>query len=165
MPLGNMAEHHPYILIQEQKLTSRRVLNCSIKSTPVSQITNGLVVELIRFSKVKRLQLKTVFSWLRKLYGKNWPKAPPADLTIITTLTVLFQKHHRLTVQHKKDEQTVFMNAQYVLPVSQAAVVRDGRVMKPGTRVLKRPKRRSLFLCFRCEVATKGLREWAECST
>ena len=140
MPLGDMAEHYPYILIQEQKLTSRRVLNCSIKSIPVSQIINGLVVELIRFSKVKRLQLKTVLSWLRKLYGKNWPKVPPADLTIITTLTVLFQKHRRLTVQHKEDERTVFMNAQYVLPVNQAAVVRDGRVMKPGTRVLKRPK-------------------------
>ena len=100
MPLGDMAEHYPYILIQEQKLTSRRVLNCSIKSIPVSQITNGLVVELIRFSKVKRLQLKTVLSWLRKLYGKNWPKAPPADLTIIMTLTMLSQKHRRLTVQH-----------------------------------------------------------------
>lgn len=39
----------------------------------------------------------------------------------------------------------VFMNAQYVLPVSQAAVARDGRVMKPETKVLKKPKRRSLL--------------------
>ena len=38
------------------------------------------------------------------------------------------------------------MNAQYVLlPVGLAAIVRDGRAMKFGTRVLKRPKRRSLF--------------------
>ena len=66
MPLGDMSEHYPYILIQEQKLTSRRVLNCSIKSIPVSQITNCLVVELIRFSKVKRLQLKTTCALMVK---------------------------------------------------------------------------------------------------
>ena len=38
-----------------------------------------------------------------------------------------------------------FMNAQYVLPISQAAIAREGREMKPKAGVMKSKLRRSLL--------------------
>ena len=45
---------YPYI--QKRKITLKKLLSCKLKPIPTSSIINGLVIDLIRVSKVKYLQ-------------------------------------------------------------------------------------------------------------
>ena len=130
-------EGYPYI--QENKISLGKLLSCRLGSIPASAITNGLVVDLIRLSKVKRLQWKIVILWLEQLYGRKWPNPPPANLTITKTLITLFKKHRSLTIQHKLDEHANYMDTLFVLPSTKVSVA--GKI----TKQISRPKRRSII--------------------
>ena len=124
---------YPYI--QKNKITLEKLLSCKLKPIPTSSIINGLVIDLIRVSKVKYLQWKVIF-WLKQLYGHKWPNNSPADLIIIKTLITLFRKHRNLTVQCKQDEHTNYMNTLFQLPSTK--LLTNGGIRK-------RPRRRSVL--------------------
>lgn len=134
---GVIMEGYPYIF--RKKISLEKLLSCRLNSIPASSITNGLVVDLIRLSKVKRLQWKIVILWLKQLYGYKWPKNPPADLTIIKGLTTLFKKHRNLTVKHKLDEHRSYMSNLFLLPSTRVSAT--GR----KTQQIPKQKRRSIM--------------------
>ena len=49
--------------------------------------------------------------------GKNWPSDQPAELTLIKTLTVTYQKHRSLILKRNLDNLQKFVAAKFCLPV------------------------------------------------
>ena len=83
----------------------------------MDKITNGLVVELVRLRKAKRLPWKSMIEWIIQLYGRCWPtELQPAELTLIKTFSAVSGKHRNLVLK-RNSEKT--MNSQFNVPVPQ----------------------------------------------
>ena len=98
------------------RLTTRNITNCHIKAIPVSKITNGLVVELIRFQKLRKQPLRMILKWLELLFGNNWPENVPAELTLLKSLSVLYQKHRKLVISRNLEKLNSFCSSPYCIP-------------------------------------------------
>ena len=88
----------------------------------VETITNGLLLELVRF-KDQHLQctLKTLYRWMKDLYGKRWPQEEaPTSFAINKSIERLSAKLSKLKKQHtsleKDDSLSKFLQQEYVLP-------------------------------------------------
>ena len=101
---------------QALRLTTRNITNCHIKAIPVSKITNGLVVELIRFQKSRKQPLRMILKWLELLFGKHWPENVPAELTLLKSLSVLYQKHRKLVISRNLEKLNSFCLSPYCIP-------------------------------------------------
>ena len=89
---------------QALRLTTRNITNCHIKAIPVGKITNDLVVELIRFQKLRKQPLRMTLKWLELFFGKYWPENVPAELTLLKSLSVLYQKHRKLVISRNLEQ-------------------------------------------------------------
>jgi hypothetical protein len=84
---------YPGELCHALRISSKNLLNNNLKPLSRSAITNGLIVELMRFATCQKLPMMVVLRWLELLFGKNWPKNPPAELTLMKALSDLRQKY------------------------------------------------------------------------
>ena len=80
---------YPGELCQALRISSKNLLNNNLKVLSRSAITNGLMIELMRFATCQKLPMMVVLRWLKLLSGKNWPKSPPAELTLRKALSNL----------------------------------------------------------------------------
>lgn len=120
----------------------------------MEQITNGLLVELIRYQKSQKKPTRTVLKWLELLYGRNWPQHPPAELTVLKSLSVLYQKHRQLVIHRNSEKLNEFCLSTYGLPSVQRIVTQES--------VFKKTKRRSLFRRQQFQVYENTTRELAQ---
>lgn len=115
----------------------------SIPQVQPSKITNGLINELVKFHKIRRLPWKAAISWLTQLYGRKWPiKNPPAELTLIKTLTTVNQKHRSLVLKRNSVNLNKFCESQFLLP--QSVCIKDNECYAPPTQQ-DHAKRRSIL--------------------
>lgn len=87
-------------------------------------VRNGLIIELCKF-KDKHIQCtsRMLHSWIRDLYGKNWPQEnPPTIQAIVNSTDRLITKHKKLQKQHsgakKENIMLVYFQEEYLLPQS-----------------------------------------------
>ena len=92
---------YPEELCQALRISSKKLLN-NLEALSRSAITNGLMIELMRFATCQKLPMMVVLRWLKLLSGKNWPRSPPAELTLRKALSNLRQKYRQLTLRRKK---------------------------------------------------------------
>lgn len=109
---------YPGKYCQILKITSKNLIRNHIQKIPIKQITNGLLVELIRYQNRQKMPAKTLLKWLELLYGQNWPKYPPAELTLLKSLSTLYQKHRRLVIHRNSEKLNDFCLSIYCLPKS-----------------------------------------------
>ena len=110
---------YPGELCQALRISSKNLLNNNLKALPRSAITNGLLIELMRFATCQKLPMMVVLRWLKFLSGKNWPKSPPAELTLRKALSDLHQKYHQLILHRKKKQDlTELCNSRFEFPIS-----------------------------------------------
>ena len=129
---------YPGELCQALRISSKNVLNNSLKPVSRCKITNGLMVELMCFAACQKLPMKIVLRWLELLCGKHWPKNPPAELSLMKALSDLRQKDHHLTLRRNEQDLLQLWNSHFEFPTS--------RTVKPkNSRKLKRSRRRSIY--------------------
>ena len=100
------------------RISSSNFLKNNLKLVSRRNITNGLLIELMRFSTCQNLSMKIVWKWLELLCGKHWPKNPPAELTWMKALHGIRQKYRRLTLRRRKDDLTEFCDSRFEFPTS-----------------------------------------------
>lgn len=121
-----MASAEPWPMCSENGLSSSMllsfVLNEHAALPEVHTITNGLVLELIRFKeRHPQCTFKVFYAWIKDLYGKKWPDEGAPTIQAITRsvarLTACFSKHKK---QHGTPEKEAniadFLRQEYVLP-------------------------------------------------
>ena len=88
----------------------------------LSTISNGLILELVDFKhQNSKCTFKTVYCWIRELYGVNWPPNSPPTCQAVTRsierLTARLQKVKKMCSCEKKDEMLIkFLKEEFVLP-------------------------------------------------
>ena len=109
---------YPGKLCKQINLSCNKLLSLQpLRQVKLDKITNGLAIELIQLRNVEKLPWKVVIEWLVQLYGRNWPTNQPAELTLIKTLTVLYQKHRNLVLKRKASNIEMFKSSPLHLPV------------------------------------------------
>ena len=88
---------------QALRISSKKLLNNNLKALSRSAITNGLMIELMRFATCQKLPMMVVLRWLKLLSGKNWPKNPPAELTLRKALSISLSKVPSINPSSKKN--------------------------------------------------------------
>ena len=96
------------------------------------------MLELMRFATCQKLPLKFVLKWLELLCGNNWPKNPPAELTLMKAFSDLRQKYRRLTLRRKEQDLTELCNSCFEFPTSRTTKLKN-------SQMLKRVRRRSFY--------------------
>lgn len=154
---GKMAQY-PGKYCQILKITSRNLFKNHIQEVPMKRITNGLLVELIRHQKLQKMPAKTLLKWLELLYGRNWPQYPPAELTLLKSLFVLYQKHRRLVIHRDSEKLNEFCLSTYCLPKPMKVPVEQTATQESA---FKKTKRRSLFCHQQYQTYQNIIRELA----
>ena len=66
---------------------------------------------------------KDVINWLTQLYGSKWPHfSPPAELTLIKTMTTVQQKYRSLVLKRNSVNLSNFCDTKFGLPISKDKV-------------------------------------------
>ena len=107
-----------------------RISSSNLTTSNRCNITNGLLIELMRFSTCQNLPMKIVLKWLELLCGKHWP---PAELTWMKALHGIRQKYRRLTLCRRKDDLTEFCDSRFEFPTSRKS------------QKFKKARRRSIY--------------------
>ena len=150
---------YPGKYCQILKITSKNLIRNHIQKIPIKQITNGLLVELIRYQNRQKMPAKTLLKWLELLYGQNWPKYPPAELTLLKSLSTLYQKHRRLVIHRNSEKLNDFCLSIYCLPKSMKVPVERIATQESA---FKKTKRRSLFRRHQYQMFQIIIRELAK---
>ena len=82
--------------------------------------------------------------WIELLYGENWPQNPPAELTLMKSLNVLYQKHRKIVIHRNTEVLNEFNCSTYCLPESIAGKVPVQPISTQGS-MFKKTKRHSLL--------------------
>ena len=54
--------------------------------------------------------------WLELLFGKHWPENVPTELTLLKSLSVLYQKHRKLVISQNLEKLNIFCLSPYCIP-------------------------------------------------
>lgn len=106
-------------------------------------ISNGLILELLRFKdQHSQCTFKIFYSWLKDLYGKNWPdERPPTSKAITRSVWRLVEVFQKLKKGKScKDKITKFLKQEYVLPdlqLRKGKVLHFSPVKKPHGQLIK----------------------------
>ena len=109
---------YPGELCRVLRISSKNLLNYNLKLVSRCSITNGLMIELMRFATCQKQPMKAVLKWLELLRGKNWPKNPPAELTLMKALSDIHRKYRCLTLRRKEQNLTELCNLVFEFPIS-----------------------------------------------
>ena len=150
---------YPGKYCQILKITSKNLIRNHVQKIPIKQITNGLLVELIRYQNRQKMPPKTLLKWLELLYGQNWSKYPPAELTLLKSLSTLYQKHRRLVIHRNSEKLNDFCLSIYCLPKSMKVPVERIATQESA---FKKTKRRSLFRRHQYQMFQIIIRELAK---
>ena len=86
---------------------AKNIILLNYNPTPVSRcsITNGLMIELIRFATCQKRPMKAVLKRLKLLCGKNWPKYPPKNDILVYQEKAVQEKEQALAKKRRQKEQ------------------------------------------------------------
>ena len=93
-------------------------LSSTIKQLPEVQITNGLILELLRFKdQHSQCTFKVLYLWVRDLYGKAWPsESPPTSKAITKSIRRLMEVYQKLKKSCESTKVAEFLQQEYILP-------------------------------------------------
>ena len=111
MQASKIMSKYPGRFCQEVKLSCEKLLGSQpLLQVKADKITNGLVLELVRLRKAKRLPWESMIGWIIQLYGRCWPTEPqPAELTLIKTFSAVSGKHRNLVLKQNSEKTQQFI--------------------------------------------------------
>ena len=109
-------EKYPGKYCENLNISTSCITKVHLGVVPSDDITNGLVIELLRLRYRLRQQKWEVLNWMQQLYGRKWLQLP--QLSMLKKFNLLQSDYRKCVLSKNHQRLQVFLDAPFRLPVA-----------------------------------------------
>ena len=108
---------YPGKYCENLKISVSSIAKGHLHAVSADEITNGLVIELLRLRYRLRQQKLETCNWLQQLYGRKWSKLMLNQISMLKKLKILQSDHRKFVLSKNHQRLQAFLDAPFRLPV------------------------------------------------